>query len=97
MLISDGWDRGDPILLRREMARLQRLSDRLIWLNPLLGASAYQPLTQGMRSALPFIDDFLPAHNIASLESLATVLNQIGSERQVSTTTRTRQERMNRS
>jgi uncharacterized protein with von Willebrand factor type A (vWA) domain len=71
LLISDGWDRGDVDLLRREMARLQRSSYRLIWLNPLLGSPEYEPLTRGMQTALPYIDDFLPVHNLASLEDLA--------------------------
>ena len=77
LLISDGWDRGDPDLLRREMGRLQRSCHRLIWLNPLLGSAAYQPLTRGMQAALPFIDDFLPVHNLASLERLAEHLNAL--------------------
>ena len=74
LLVSDGWDRGEPDLLTREMARLQRSSHRLIWLNPLLGSPEYQPLTRGMRAALPFVDDFLPVHNLASLEALASRL-----------------------
>lgn len=77
VVISDGWDRGDPALLGREMARLQRSCRRLIWLNPLLGAPGYQPLTQGMRAALPFIDEFMPIHNLQSLEALATLLSQV--------------------
>ena len=71
LLISDGWDRGEPDRLAREMSRLQRSCHRLIWLNPLLGAADYQPLTRGMQAALPFVDDFLPVHNLASLEALA--------------------------
>jgi uncharacterized protein len=71
LLISDGWDRGDPQMLRAEMARLQRSSHRLIWLNPLLGSPDYEPLTRGMQAALAHIDDFMPAHNLASLEALA--------------------------
>jgi uncharacterized protein len=71
LIISDGWDRGDPELLRREMARLQRTCYRLIWLNPLLGSPTYEPLTRGIQAALPYIDDFLPVHNLASLEDLA--------------------------
>ena len=59
------------------MARLQRRCRRLIWLNPLLGAPGYQPLTRGMQAALGHIDDFLPAHNIDSLEALAAHLNQV--------------------
>ena len=71
LLISDGWDRGDIDLLRREMARLQRSVHRLIWLNPLLGSPEYEPLTRGMQAALPYVDDFLPVHSLASLEDLA--------------------------
>ncbi len=77
LIISDGWDRGDPALLARELERLQRESYRLIWLNPLLGAPGYEPLTQGILAALPFIDDFLPVHSIASLEDLARILNHV--------------------
>jgi uncharacterized protein with von Willebrand factor type A (vWA) domain len=77
LVISDGWDRGEPELLAREMARLQRSCHRLIWLNPLLGSPNYQPLTRGMQAALPYIDDFLPVHNLNSLESLARHLNRL--------------------
>jgi uncharacterized protein with von Willebrand factor type A (vWA) domain len=77
LLISDGWDRGEPGLLAREMSRLQRSCHRLIWLNPLLGAADYQPLTRGMQAALPFVDDFLPVHNLDSLETLADVLKRL--------------------
>jgi uncharacterized protein with von Willebrand factor type A (vWA) domain len=71
LLISDGWDRGDPVLLGEEIGRLQRSCHRLVWLNPLLGSPQYEPLTRGMQAALPYIDDFLPVHNLASLEELA--------------------------
>ncbi len=81
LVISDGWDRGDPELLSREMARLQRSCHRLIWLNPLLGSPTYQPLTRGMRAALPYIDDFLPAHNLHSLQELARRLNSLSDRR----------------
>ena len=67
-IISDGWDRGDPDVLAHEMAHLQRMAFRLIWLNPLLGLPGYRPLTRGMAAALPYIDDFLPANNLRSLE-----------------------------
>lgn len=77
VLISDGWDRGDPALLAREMARLQRSCRQLIWLNPLLGAAGYQPLTQGIRAALPYTDHFLPVHNLHSLEALAELLGAV--------------------
>jgi hypothetical protein len=81
LLISDGWDRGEPDVLRREMARLHRSSYRLIWLNPLLGSPEYRPLTRGMQAALPFLDDFLPVHNLASVEALAEHLNRLGPAR----------------
>jgi uncharacterized protein with von Willebrand factor type A (vWA) domain len=77
MIISDGWDRGDPELLAAEMERLRRASYRLLWLNPLLGSSNYRPLTQGIQAALPFVDDFLPVHNLCTLEVLAQLLNDI--------------------
>ncbi len=78
LIISDGWDRGDPVRLAREMARLSRRCHRLIWLNPLLGSPRYRPLTRGMQAALPWIDDFLPVHNLNSLEQLAVALAQLG-------------------
>jgi len=74
LIISDGWDRGDVELLKREMARLKRNCHRLIWLNPLLGSADYEPLTRGIQAALPHIDNFLPVHNLASLEDLANRL-----------------------
>ncbi|HEY7292997.1 MAG TPA: VWA domain-containing protein [Vicinamibacterales bacterium] len=77
LLISDGWDLGDPQELAREMARLQRSVRRLIWLNPLLGSPGYEPLARGMHAALPFVDDFLPVHNMVSLEALAGRLNEL--------------------
>ena len=81
LVISDGWDCGDIGVLREEIARLQRSSRRLIWLNPLLGSPEYQPLTRGIQAALPFIDDFLPVHNLASLEDLAEHLANLTEHR----------------
>lgn len=81
LLISDGWDRGDPTQLAGEMARLQRSAYRLIWLNPLLGSEKYEPIQRGMAAALPFVDDFLPVHNLYSLEQLAQALGSLGSRR----------------
>jgi uncharacterized protein with von Willebrand factor type A (vWA) domain len=77
LIVSDGWDRGEPGLIAREIARLRRSCRRLIWLNPLLGSPGYEPLTRGMQAALPFVDDFLPVHNIASLQQLAERLEQL--------------------
>ncbi len=83
LIISDGWDRGDMDVLEREMARLQRSCYRLIWLNPLLGSPAYEPLTRGMQTALPYTDNFLPVHNLASLNDLAQHLQTINQNRPV--------------
>ncbi len=77
LIISDGWDRGDVKVLAEEMARLHRNSHRLIWLNPLLGHKDYQPVTAGMRAALPYIDAFLPANNLDSLLALGHALEAI--------------------
>ena len=74
LLISDGWDLGEPEMLKAEIARLQRGCFRLIWLNPLIGSPGYAPLTRGMRAALPHVDDFLSVRNMASLEALAARL-----------------------
>lgn len=74
LIISDGWDRGDIALLGQEMERMHRSCHRLIWLNPLLGSPDYQPLTRGIVAALPHVDDFLPVHNLASLEQLGELL-----------------------
>ena len=74
LLISDGWDRGEPELLRDEMARLQRSCHRLIWLNPLIGTIDYAPLTRGLQAALPFVDDFLPVRTLRDVRELAQYL-----------------------
>ncbi len=74
ILISDGWDRGDADLLRRSMEMLNRHAYKLIWLNPLLGSDTYQPICRGIRTALPYVDYFLPAHNLESLAQLTKVL-----------------------
>ena len=74
IVVSDGWDRGDPALVASETARLRRNCHRLIWLNPLAGVPGYQPLAGGMQAAYPYIDDFLPAGTVASLERLGEIL-----------------------
>jgi len=81
LIISDGWDRGEPELLAKETSRLQRSCSRLIWLNPLAGSPTYQPLTQGMQAALPYVDDFLPIHNLNSLATLARYLGSLSPHR----------------
>jgi uncharacterized protein len=79
LLISDGWDRGDPDVLRAQIARLQRSCHRLIWLNPLIGTVGYEPLTRGLQASLPFVDDFLPARTLTNLADLALHLNALSS------------------
>lgn len=74
IVVSDGWDRGDPALVATETARLRRNCHRLVWLNPLAGTPGYEPLAGGMRAALPYIDDFVPAGTVASLERLGEIL-----------------------
>jgi uncharacterized protein with von Willebrand factor type A (vWA) domain len=70
IILSDGWDTGEPEELASSLATLKRRVGRLIWLNPLLGTETYQPVTRGMQAALPHIDVFAPAHNFASLRAL---------------------------
>ena len=77
LVISDGWDRGEPEVLTTEMERLQRSCSRLVWLNPLLGSPEYEPLTRGIQAALPYVDEFLPVHNLESLEALARYLEKL--------------------
>jgi uncharacterized protein with von Willebrand factor type A (vWA) domain len=74
IIVSDGWDRGDPEQLSRELIHLRRSAHRLIWLNPLLGTEGYQPLTRGMAAALPHVDDFKAAHNVKALDDLGRLL-----------------------
>lgn len=77
IIVSDGWDRGESGLLHEEMKKLKRKAYQIIWLNPLLGNPHYQPTTKGMRTALPFLDQFLPLHNLDSLIHLGEVLYRI--------------------
>ena len=76
IIISDGWDRGDAGLLAREMKRTRQKVNKIFWLNPLLGSHSYQPLCKGMQAALPYIDHFLPAHNLESLVTLCKRLRE---------------------
>jgi uncharacterized protein len=70
MVLSDGWDTGDPAMLAEALSNIKRRVRKLIWLNPLLGMADYQPITRGMSAALPYIDVFAPAHNLESLLNL---------------------------
>jgi uncharacterized protein with von Willebrand factor type A (vWA) domain len=77
VIVSDGWERGDPGLVGREMARLARAAYAVVWVNPLKGDAEYQPLAGGMRAALPYVDRFLSGQNLIDLEELAAVLRGI--------------------
>jgi uncharacterized protein with von Willebrand factor type A (vWA) domain len=81
LVISDGWDRGDLHLLAQEIHRLQHSAYRLMWLSPLLGSDEYRPVQRGIATIMPCVDDFLPVHNLASLEQLARVLSQVATQR----------------
>jgi uncharacterized protein with von Willebrand factor type A (vWA) domain len=74
VVLSDGWDRGEPEELATEMARLRRCAHQVIWLNPLAADPRYEPLTRGMQAALPHVDRLLPGNSIASLEQLAELM-----------------------
>jgi len=76
-ILSDGWDTGEPEVLVRELKSIRQRVRKLIWLNPLLGLAEYQPVTRGMSAALPYIDVFAPAHNLASLLALERHLSQV--------------------
>jgi uncharacterized protein with von Willebrand factor type A (vWA) domain len=77
VILSDGWDRGDPEQLQAEMARLRRSAHRLVWLNPLAAHPEFAPLTRGMRAAIPHTDELLAGNSLASLEQLAVILEEI--------------------
>jgi uncharacterized protein with von Willebrand factor type A (vWA) domain len=76
VILSDGWDRGDPEQLADEMARLRRSAHRVVWLNPLKAGAGYEPLARGMAAALPHTDHFLAGNSLASLAELATILEE---------------------
>lgn len=74
IVLSDGWDTGEPEVLAEELMRIKRKAGRVIWLNPLLGNPSYEPLTRGMAAALPLVDVFAAAHNLYALRQLASKL-----------------------
>ena len=71
LIVSDGWERDDPAMLAREMESLRRACHRIIWLDPLAGHEGFEPATQGLKAAMPYVDEFLPCGTVASLEKLA--------------------------
>jgi uncharacterized protein with von Willebrand factor type A (vWA) domain len=76
VILSDGWDRGDPQALADELARLRRVTHRIVWVNPLKASPGYAPLAGGMAAALPHVDEFVEGHSVASLEALAEVVSR---------------------
>ena len=76
VILSDGWDRGDPEVLGDQMERLHRVAYRVVWVNPLKSSPNFAPLARGMAAALPHVDEFVEGHNVASLEHLARVVSQ---------------------
>ncbi|HEY5091654.1 MAG TPA: VWA domain-containing protein [Acidimicrobiales bacterium] len=76
VLVSDGWDRGDPTLLATQMARLANVAHRVIWVNPLRASPGYEPLVRGMAAALPFTDEFLSGHSLDAFDQLAQVMSK---------------------
>ena len=76
VILSDGWDRGDPTELAAELARMRRVTHRIVWVNPLKASPGYEPLAQGMAAALPHVDDFIEGHSVAALERLVEVVGR---------------------
>jgi hypothetical protein len=77
LLMSDGWERGDPAVLGREMATLRRSCHRLIWIDPLAAREGFEPATAGLQAALPHVDEFVAAASVASLTALAERLGEL--------------------
>ena len=84
VILSDGWDRGDPADLGSEMARLHRVAHRVVWVNPLKASPGYAPLARGMAAALPYVDEFVEGHSLASLDHLAAVVGGAEERKKVS-------------
>jgi uncharacterized protein with von Willebrand factor type A (vWA) domain len=76
VILSDGWDRGEPELMAEQMARLHRVARLVVWVNPLKATPGYLPLARGMAAALPYVDEFVEGHSLAALEHLARVISQ---------------------
>ena len=77
LIISDGWDCGDPDLLAKEMARFRRTMHRVVWLNPLAAREGYEPTVRGMQIVMGHVDDFLPAASVADLAGVVELLESI--------------------
>ena len=75
VILSDGWERGDPTVIADQMARLSRVAHRVVWVNPLKASPGYAPLARGMAAALPYIDELVDGHNLNALEELAEIVS----------------------
>ena len=82
VILSDGWDRGDPEVLANQMERLQRITYQTVWVNPLKVTPGYAPLARGMAAALPYVDAFVEGHSMAAMQELATVIASAPARRQ---------------
>ena len=76
VILSDGWERGDPEVMAEQMRRLSRVAYKIVWVNPLKASPGYAPLARGMAAALPYIDDFVEGHSLAALQELAEVISR---------------------
>lgn len=76
VILSDGWERGDPAVIADQMARLSRVAYRVVWVNPLKASPGYAPLARGMAAALPYVDEFVDGHNLNALEDLVEVVSR---------------------
>ena len=74
VIVSDGWETGDPTLVGEQMARLARLAHRIVWVNPRRAAAGYQPLVGGMAAALPHVDAFVSGHSVAALDEVVEAI-----------------------
>jgi uncharacterized protein with von Willebrand factor type A (vWA) domain len=76
VILSDGWERGDPTLIADQMARLSRVARKVVWVNPLKASRGYEPLARGMAAALPYIDEFVDGHNLNALQDLVAIVSR---------------------
>jgi uncharacterized protein with von Willebrand factor type A (vWA) domain len=76
VILSDGWERGDPTVISDQMGRLSRVAYRVVWVNPLKASPGYAPLARGMAAALPYIDELVEGHNLNALEALVEIVSR---------------------
>jgi uncharacterized protein with von Willebrand factor type A (vWA) domain len=76
VILSDGWERGDPTVIADQMARLSRVAHKVVWVNPLKASPGYAPVARGMAAALPYIDEFVDGHNLHALKDLVEIVSR---------------------